>query len=63
MALRGCLILMVATLILLIVPCVWSDKIWENLNLPEEHIALYFYNNPDLDVKCSRDTSCPFKVS
>ncbi|XP_066948238.1 EGF domain-specific O-linked N-acetylglucosamine transferase [Macrobrachium rosenbergii] len=35
---------------------------WSELNLPEEHMAMFFNENPELAERCENDKNCPFKI-
>ena len=40
-----------------------SEILWDAINLPGEHMSLFFAHHPQLAVKCRHDPTCPFKVS
>ncbi|XP_072383686.1 EGF domain-specific O-linked N-acetylglucosamine transferase isoform X1 [Diabrotica undecimpunctata] len=40
---------------------VYCDTNFNNINLPEEHLAYYFRNFPKVAEQCSRSNSCSFK--
>lgn len=35
---------------------------YENINLPEEHIPYFLYNNQHIATACKQDPHCPYKV-
>nr|XP_056715270.1 EGF domain-specific O-linked N-acetylglucosamine transferase isoform X3 [Euleptes europaea] len=35
---------------------------YENINLPEEHIPYFLYNNQHIATVCKRDPHCPYKI-
>ena len=36
---------------------------WNEINLPNDHLPIFFTNNPKLKQSCKEDQSCPYKVS
>jgi len=50
----------ILTTILLLTGCHGYD--WTSINLPAEHVAYFFKNNPDVKDLCASDKQCPYKV-
>ncbi len=46
---------------LALIPPLYCDY-WSGLNLPQEHIPYFFFNNQDVKAKCEQDSLCPYKV-
>lgn len=38
-----------------------QSKIWQRLNLPNEHMPYFFNSNPGLRKKCLKEELCPYK--
>ena len=46
----------------LVLPYVSSFR-WNDVNLPPEHLAMFFNQYPELAERCEKDVNCPFDVS